>query len=188
MRPRTLLALAVLLLLGGCVRGCPSRRPPIHPNPNMDRQPKYRPQAASAFFYDGAAMQKPVPGTVARGELAEDREFYSGRNLWGFPVMANPLTGQPGVLARGRERYGIYCAPCHGEGGDGQGMLQERAKVETADLTEERIRQLPDGRLFQVISDGTGLMPGYRYPIPPRDRWAIVAHLRQLQAGRGSPP
>ncbi|MFQ5878261.1 MAG: c-type cytochrome [Acidobacteriota bacterium] len=171
------------LLLAGCARGCPSRRPPIHPNPNMDRQPKYLAQAESRFFYDGAAMRLPVPGTVARGELRDDEEYFTGRSPWGFFVGRNPLEATDGLIARGRSRYGIYCSPCHGPRGDGRGMLATRAKVKSADLLARRVREMPDGRIYHVISNGLGLMPGYRYPIRPADRWAIVAYLRRLQEG-----
>ncbi|MFQ5739222.1 MAG: c-type cytochrome [Acidobacteriota bacterium] len=178
---RVVIASAFLLLLPGCYRGCPSDRPPIHLIPNMDTQPKYRPQRESRFFYNGAAMQVPVPGTVARGELRENEEFYSGRSPWGFFLPKVPMEVTEELSARGGERYRIYCLPCHGERGDGQGMLLERVKVKTANLLEERIRNLPDGRIFHVISNGLGLMPGYRFPIPARDRWAIVTYVRKLQ-------
>lgn len=177
---------AVLVLSVSVARGCPFRQPPMHLNPNMDDQAKYRPQEASPFFASGAASQLPVESTIARGALREDTAFYSGRSLFGSYV-SNPLPVDAALVDRGRERYGIYCTPCHGPLGDGRGPLYERAKLESRDLHEDRVRQMPDGRLFDVITNGSGLMPGYRFPIPVHDRWAIVAYLRELQA-EGPPP
>lgn len=175
------LALLVLLATVGCTRGSTSRRPPIHPNPNMDLQPKYTPQAESGFFYDGATMRPPVDGTVARGELAEDPSLTTGLLADGSFVTANPLAGRNRLEERGHERFAIYCEPCHGEGGNGRGMLYERSGVESADLKDPRIVAQPDGQIFDVITHGLGLMSGYKYPIPAEDRWAIVAHVRKLQ-------
>lgn len=163
------------------LRGCPSPLPPVHLNPNMDDQPRYDAQEASGFFYDGAASRLPVPGTVARGELVEDDVFASGRSVWSGWASQVPFELAPGDLERGRERYHIYCTPCHGERGDGDGMLERRTGIATANLLEDRIRSQPAGRLFRTVGDGTGLMSGYRALIPARDRWLIVAHLRTLQ-------
>lgn len=172
---------AMLLVSVGCTRGATSRRPPIHPNPNMDLQPKYSSQSVSDFFYDGASMRPPVEGTVARGEFLEDPVLATGRNVDGSFVSNNPLAGRDRLAERGHERYGIYCQPCHGESGNGRGMLFERSGVESADLKEARIVEQPDGQIFDVITNGLGLMSGYKYPIPPEDRWAILAYVRQLQ-------
>jgi len=186
-----LLALAVLLVtLGGCARGCTSRSPAIHLNPNMDDQPRYEAQAASAFFADGAAMQPPVEGTVARGELEywENEPLYSGVSEDGEVAAEIPIAVTPEVMARGEERFGIYCGPCHGERADGRGMLRERSGVQTANLLEDRFRAYPVGQIYSVITHGVGLMSGYKHPIPPRDRWAIVAYVRQLQEAVGPMP
>lgn len=170
------------LSLTACTRGSTSSRPPIHPNPNMDLQPKYMAQAESQFFYDGATMREPVAGTVARGELKADSALYEGKDATGAFVTSNPLAGRDRLEERGHDRYAIFCQPCHAESGNGRGMLFERAGVQSGDLVrDERIVALPDGQLFDVITNGVGLMSGYRYPIPPEDRWAIVAYLRQLQ-------
>ena len=183
----TLLVLAWCLLgLLGCTRGSTSSRPPIHPNPNMDMQPKYRAQAASAFFYDGATMRPPVEGTVARGELFEDTVFYTGLDEAGEFATQNPLSIDDAILARGEERYNIYCLPCHGGRGNGKGVLWERAQIAAADLREARLIEQSDGQMFDVITNGLGLMSGYKYPIPPRDRWAIIAFVRKLQQEAGS--
>ncbi|HVS03374.1 MAG TPA: cytochrome c [Thermoanaerobaculia bacterium] len=175
---------ALLVALSGC-RGCPSSRPPIHLNPNMDNQPKLLAQAESGFFADGKAMRTPVEGTVARGGLAAFEPASSGRDAAGDYLAGSPVAASEGVLRRGEQRYGVFCAPCHGERGDGRGMLYQRAQVESADLLAPRIRQMPEGQLFEVIGDGFGLMPPYRAQVPVVDRWAIVAHVRALQAAAG---
>ncbi len=177
-------ALALVALAASGCRGCSSSRPPIHVNPSMDDQPKYRPQAESRFFYDGAAMQKPVPGTVARGELREDRALYEGKDAAGALVAQSPLPRTPELLARGEERFRIYCQPCHDARGDGKGILFQRGNVPTTSLHAEKVRSAPDGHVFDVITNGVGLMPPYRWPIPPEDRWAIVAWVRELQQKR----
>jgi len=174
----------VLLALSGCARGCTSSRPPVHLNPNMDIQPRYEPQAASAFFYNGQAMRPPVPGTVARGELQGSGPYWTGKDAGGAFVTALPMRVSDAVRARGAERYEIYCAACHDKGGDGKGILFERGKVPTPSFHIDRLRQMPDGQLFDTITNGFGLMPAYRYPITVPDRWAIIVHLRALQARR----
>jgi mono/diheme cytochrome c family protein len=178
------LAFASLFALTGCARGCTSSRPPIHPNPSMDDQPKVRPQAASAFFYDGASMRAPVPGTVAIGDLKEDAAFFTGKGADGQFVAAIPGPVDEALLERGRERYEIYCQPCHDARGDGRGILFQRGNVPTATFHQDKILKYADGQIFDVITNGVGLMPGYRWPVPPADRWAIIAHVRELQRER----
>ena len=168
-------------MLSGCARGCTSSRPPIHLNPSMDDQPKVRPQAASAFFYNGAAMRDPVPGTIAIGGLKEDTAFFTGKSADGQFVAANPVAADDAVVARGRERYRIYCQPCHDARGDGKGILFQRGNVPTATFHQDKILKYTDGQIFDVITNGTGLMAAYKWPIPPDDRWAIVHYVRQLQ-------
>lgn len=175
----------VLLLAAIAARGCPSRRPPIHLNPNMDDQPKYRPQAPSLFFASGSTSQVPIATTIARGELREDSAFFDGRSPFGSFV-SNPVPVDAALVARGHERFDIYCRPCHGDSGDGRGALYRRSKLEARNLHDDRIKQMPDGQIFDVITNGVGLMQGYRFPIPVRDRWAIVAYVRELQR-RGLP-
>lgn len=180
------LAVASIVATGGCARGCTSSRPPIHLNPSVDNQPKVRAQAASTFFYNGAAMREPVPGTVAIGGLKEDAPFFTGKGADGQFVAANPVPVDEQVAGRGRERYRIYCQPCHDARGDGKGILFQRGNVPTASFHQDKLLAYPDGRLFDVITNGTGLMSGYRWPIPPADRWAIVAYVRQLQRERAA--
>ena len=175
------LTLTSVVVLSGCARGCTSSRPPIHINPSMDDQPKVRPQTASAFFYDGASMRTPVPGTIAIGGLREDAAFFTGQGVDGQFVAAIPVTVDEALVERGGQRYAIYCQPCHDVRGDGRGILFQRGNVPTASFHEEEILAYPDGQIFDVITNGSGLMAGYRWPIPPADRWAIVAHVRELQ-------
>ena len=181
----TLLALVgcvlALATLEGCMRGCKSSEPPIHLNPSMFNQPKYKAYASSAFFYDGKAMRAPVPGTIARGHLPGDSAIDEGKNPDGSPVTTSPVAVDEALLARGRDRFDIYCRPCHDERGEGKGVLFQRAKVPTANLLDKRIRELTDGALFDTITNGKGLMPAYRYPLQVHDRWAIIAYVRNLE-------
>jgi mono/diheme cytochrome c family protein len=183
---RTLVVVALGLALTGCglVRGCTSSKPPIHINPSMDDQPKVRPQSESAFFYDGAGMRKPVEGTVARGELREDDAFFKGIGADGKPLAAIPVTVDAAMLARGADRYAIYCAPCHDLRGDGKGILFQRGNVPTTSFHADKVLAYPPGQVFDIMTNGSGLMPAYKWPIPPADRWAIVAHIQSLQKER----
>jgi mono/diheme cytochrome c family protein len=178
------LALTSVVALTGCARGCTSSRPPIHLNPSMDDQPKVRPQTASTFFFDGASMRQPIPGTVAIGGLKEDTAFFTGKGADGQFVAANPVPVDEAVVERGRQRYTIYCQPCHDARGDGRGILFQRGSVPTATFHQEKVLKYTDGQIFDVITNGQGLMAGYRWPIPPADRWAIIAYVRGLQRDR----
>ena len=159
------LVLTSVLALGGCARGCTSSRPPIHLNPSMDDQPKVRPQAASTFFFDGAAMRLPVPGTVPIGGLKEDAAFFTGKGADEQFVATIPVTVDEAFVERGRQRYGIYCQPCHDARGDGRGILFQRGNVPTATFHQEKILKYSDGQIFDVITNGVGLMPAYRWPV-----------------------
>jgi mono/diheme cytochrome c family protein len=180
------LALTSVVGLTGCARGCTSSRPPIHLNPSMDDQPKVRAQTASSFFYDGSSMRQPVPGTVPIGGLKEDGAFFTGKGADGQFVATSPVPVTDVVLERGRQRAVIYCQPCHDARGDGKGILFQRGNVPTASFHQEKILNYPDGQIFDVITNGTGLMAGYKWPIPPADRWAIVAYVRDLQRKRSA--
>jgi mono/diheme cytochrome c family protein len=180
------LALASVVVLSGCARGCTSSRPPIHLNPSMDDQPKVRPQTASTFFYDGSSMRLPVIGTVPIGGLNEDTTFFTGRTADEQYVATIPFNVDDALVERGRQRYGIYCQPCHDARGDGKGILFQRANVPTASFHQDTVRNYPDGQIFDVITNGKGLMAGYRWPIPTADRWAIVAYVRELQRTRSA--
>lgn len=185
MHRRALMLVALLLLLlttVSCVRGCKSRRPPIHPNPNMDQQPKLLAQASSDFFFDGKEMRPPVPGTIARGEMPGDIGYETGFHADGTELATIPVEITDAVLARGQQRFEIYCAACHDRRGTGRGILFERGNVPTTSLHDAKVLDATDGHIFNVITNGQGLMGGYGYPIPVADRWAIVAYVRDLQA------
>ena len=152
----------------------------------MDNQPKYEAQAASDFFYDGKTMRTPVEGTVAQTdtplELLETVGYETGLNEDGTFITTNPVSVDDALIARGANRFGIYCEPCHDKRGTGRGILFERGGVPTTSLHEPRLLEAVDGQIFDTITNGVGLMPGYRYPIHTHDRWAIVAYVRTLQA------
>src|SRR5262245_23052080 len=154
----------------------------------MDWQPKVQAQEGSEFFYDGSGMRQPIPGTVALDDVIEETPAETGKDATGAFVASSPIPVDDALLARGAERFTIYCAPCHTESGNGQGILYQRGKVPTADLANDKVRTMPDGQLFDTITNGFGLMQEYRWPIPAHDRWAIVAHVRELQAKRPPVP
>lgn len=175
-------AFVSLMLLAGC-RGTVSERPPMHINPNMDFQERFDPQEASSFFADGRAMRPPVPGTVARGFLKEDTEFYFGRTASGAYTNRIPITLTRDVLERGRDKYNVYCAPCHGTAGDGLGpiMVGNFGYVPAPTYYREDLISVEDGYMYDVIANGIRNMPGYSTQIAVADRWAIVAYIRALQ-------
>lgn len=186
----TALALAALTLTG-CMRGCTSPRSPIHLNPNMDYQPRVNSQSESDFFYDGQSMREPIAGTVARGELrTEPAHYYSGRDEADAFIASSPVAESDEMMARGLRQYTIYCQPCHEKRGTGKGIMFEYGKVPMPSFYDERLMAMPDGELFDVITNGKGLMQGYGYPLSTSDRWAVLAHVRKMQrervAGGGS--
>lgn len=179
--------LGSLLLSAGCFRGRPSRKPPIHINPNMDKQERYRPQGQSNFFADRSMMRMPVPGTVARGDLREDDVLYRGIDARGDTVRHNPLPITMQLLQRGQDRFNIFCAPCHGAAGDGKGIVVARGLLPPPTFHSALMRNYPDGHFFQVISHGIRNMPAYNYQLPKvEDRWAIVAYIRALQRSQNA--
>ena len=147
---------------------------------DMHDQAKYQPFEYSPFFEDHRASRPIPPGTVARGHLEADSALYKGV-LNGAPVDVFPAPVTREVLERGRERFDIYCSPCHDRTGSGRGMIVQRGFKQPPALDEQRLRDVPVGYLFQVITNGFGQMPSYAAQIPARDRWAIVAYERALQ-------
>lgn len=171
---------AAIACIAFALASCGSRRtPPIQIFPDMKDQPKYLPQSGSPFFADGRELRRPVPGTVARGFVKEDDTFYTGIEAGAY--VANPLPIARETLNRGQERFNIYCAPCHGQTGSGQGIVALRASWIAVNLGDQRIREMRDGELFDTISHGKRTMPGYRFQINEHDRWAIVAYVRALE-------
>jgi mono/diheme cytochrome c family protein len=146
----------------------------------MARQPYYRPLEPSASFANGTSAQEPPPGTVAQGQLQDDALLFRGQengNLaaeFPFPVTRD-------VLDRGRERYTIYCVPCHGEAGTGNGLVVRRGFTRPPSFHTDQLRNAPVGHFFDVITNGFGAMPSYASQVPARDRWAIIAYIRALQ-------
>jgi mono/diheme cytochrome c family protein len=146
----------------------------------MHDQPKYKPEGVSAFFPDGRASRPLVDGTIARGHLQDDGPFHTGKSGAGY-VRQVPVPVTRELLARGRERYDIYCSVCHDRVGRGRGIIVQRGFRNPPSLHEDRLRQQADGYLFEVISKGFGVMPDYAQQIRAADRWAIVAYVRALQ-------
>ncbi|MEW5853017.1 MAG: cytochrome c [Myxococcota bacterium] len=175
---KTLCALALLAAAVGC-RGQVSSAPPVHIIPDMDYQPRFQDQEANAFFADGRAMRPQIPGTVASGYLKEDDAFYRGKQGDAFLALA-PIEVTEATLRRGQERFNIFCAPCHDRSGSGKGMVVQRGFPPPLDLAGDRVRGLPDGEIFHVISNGVRNMPAYGAQITEADRWAIVTWVRVL--------
>jgi hypothetical protein len=146
----------------------------------MDRQPKLRPLQASAFFPDGQGSRPPVPGTIPQGGLRLDDAMFRGRAGKEF-VGTFPFALTRKDLDRGRERYDIFCSPCHDRVGTGRGMIVLRGYRAPASFHIDRLRQAAPGYLFDVVTRGFGAMPDYASEIPPRDRWRIVGYVRALQ-------
>lgn len=154
----------------------------------MDFQERFDPQERNPFFADGRSMRPTVPGTIARGFLREDRAFYEGRGSDGALVNENPLPITPALLERGRERFEIYCSPCHGAAGDGRGIVAigGYGLTPAPSYHTDYLRAMPDGHLFDVITRGIRTMPPYAVQVSVADRWAIVAYIRALQRSQGA--
>lgn len=177
--------LATLAFAFGC-QGAPHESRPIHLNPNMDWQQKFEAQERNDYFYDQRAMRKPVEGTVARGYLKDDIHLWEGRDYSGKLVDELPaqMEVDEELLARGEERYNIYCAPCHSRDGNGKGPVSVRGggfAVKPPGFHTERLRAMPLGYFYDVIRNGRGTMLPYKAQVPVEDRWAIVAWIRALQ-------
>jgi mono/diheme cytochrome c family protein len=167
-----LAAVTALLLLAGC-------------RADMQNQPYKRPLQESDFYADRRSARPLVEGTVARGDLRADTYFYTGKigkddgNYMPFPVTAD-------VMARGQQRFNIYCSPCHGEAGDGNEMVVQRGLKRPPSYHNERLRKAPIGYFFDVMTNGFGVMLDYSQQVSPQDRWAIAAYIRALQLSQGA--
>jgi hypothetical protein len=175
------LCLAILLGASACYRERPSENPPIHLNPNMDSQPKSKAQSESGFFENGMSMRLPVEGTVSQGNLRDDIAYYTGKDSRGNFIRVSPVIVDESILLKGQERYEIYCSPCHSRIGDGRGIVVEKGMVPPPSFHIDRIRNMPDGEIYDIISNGIRNMPSYKHQIPVHDRWAIVHYFRALQ-------
>lgn len=149
----------------------------------MADQPRSEPLESSDFFADGRAARAPVANTVPREGFIADAAFRTGQ-LNGEPVTTLPVEMTRELLERGRERYNIYCAPCHSLVGDGQGMIVQRGFPEPPSFHSNRLREAPPGYFFDVITNGFGVMFDYASQVPPGDRWAIIAYIQALQASQ----
>ena len=204
LREKTFLMLLLLsvLLAVGCRR-------------DMQDQPKIKPLRGSTFFRDGLGSRQPIEGTVARGQLRSNTEYFTGKKAGAAGATATPQQQIAGtqanapansqantfpddidtfplpvtaeVIQRGRERYDIFCSACHGMTGNGDGMIVRRGFRRAASFNDDRLRQAPVGHYFDAITNGWGRMPSYAAQIPVQDRWAIIAYIRALQVSQQNP-
>lgn len=187
-----LLLLSVLMLTAGCRR-------------DMQDQPKVKPLRGTTFFRDGLGSRQPIEGTIPRGHLRSNVEFFTGKKAGAATATATPAQQQTAgtastqtnsfpddidtfplpvtkeVVERGRARYEIFCSACHGLTGNGDGMIVRRGFRRAASFNDDRLRQAPVGHFFDAMTNGWGAMPSYAAQIPVQDRWAIVAYIRALQ-------
>lgn len=163
----------LLLAVAGCAFLAACRQ-------DMHDTPRYEPLEASTFFADGRGSRMPVANTVARGTLREDEHLYQGK-IDGQLTDSFPMPVTAEVMARGRERFNVFCAPCHGRTGQGNGMVVQRGFRAPPSFHEERLRAAPVGYFFDVQTNGFGAMADYAAQVPVADRWAIAAFIRALQ-------
>jgi mono/diheme cytochrome c family protein len=194
--------LLTILVLSGLIFTTSCRR-------DMQDQPKIKPLRGTTFFSDGLASRQPIEGTIPRGYLRSDTEYFTGKksrspgaqtsatptqqtagsqqptgavaSTYPDDVEVFPLPITEDVVKRGRERYDIFCSACHGLTGNGDGMIVRRGFRRAASFNDDRLRQAPVGHYFDAITNGWGAMPSYAPQIPVQDRWAIVAYIRALQ-------
>jgi mono/diheme cytochrome c family protein len=209
--PRWAVAIAALLVVASWIplaliargRVSTSPQPRYQLMHDMARQPRFNTQAGGDVFADGRTMRPKAPGTVAQGELGEDDHYYRGfmrvmdgptgtsevKYFDGLPAQVK-VSGR--LLNRGRERFGIYCAACHGLDGYGNGPVSQRANdlgtpIAAASFHTPLVRGRPDGHIFNTITNGIRNMPGYAAQIPAEDRWAIVTYVRALELSQNAP-
>src|ERR1041384_5780118 len=170
---------------------------------DMQDQPKMKPYRGTSFFGDGTSMRQPIDGTIPRGQLRSDTEYFTGKKANASRATATPGAQQPAagaqantypddvdtfpfqvtkeVVDRGRQRFEIFCSACHGLTGNGDGMIVRRGFRRAASFNDDRLRQAPVGHFFDAMTNGWGAMPSYASQIPVQDRWAIIAYIRALQ-------
>ena len=183
-KKNVVLLLAAVTLAVGCRR-------------DMQDQPKMKPFRGSTFFADGLAGRQPIEGTVPRGFLRTDTEYFTGKKSASSAVtQTNPFADDTDTfpfpitketVQRGRERYEIFCSVCHGMTGNGDGMIVRRGFRRAASFNDDRLRQAPVGHFFDAITNGWGAMPSYSSQIAVQDRWAIIAYIRALQLSQQNP-
>jgi mono/diheme cytochrome c family protein len=167
-------AMAAVVVLAGCRQ-------------DMHDQPKFFPQRGTSFYADGRSVRPQVENTVARNQLHEDSYFFTGlvNGKEGDGVPAE-LTLNTEMMARGQERYNVYCTPCHSRVGNGDGMIVQRGYRPAGDFHTERLRNAPLGQFFAVMSNGYGAMPDYAAQLTPEDRWAVAVYVRALQLSQNA--
>ncbi|HKV03928.1 MAG TPA: cytochrome c [Candidatus Acidoferrales bacterium] len=151
----------------------------------MHLQPKYLPYQPTDFFADGRSERQPVPGTVARGQLRLDELMFTGRES-GVAVDKFPFPITKADLERGRERYNVYCTPCHDYTGSGRGMIVRRGFPQPPSYHIQRLREAPVGHFYEVMTNGFGAMYSYAARVEPADRWRIAAYIRVLQLSQNA--
>lgn len=171
MRLRFLARAAVIVAASAALGAC---------RQDMHDAPRYDPLERGPFFNDGRASRTPVPNTVPRGLIREDRHMFEGV-VDGKPAETFPMAVTPAVMARGQDRFNVYCAPCHGRTGEGDGMIVQRGFRKPPSYHEERVRNAPVGYYFDVMTRGFGAMQDYSAQVTAADRWAIAAYIRALQ-------
>lgn len=177
MRPNSLfLRAASVVVLSGALVAC---------RQDMHDAPRYEPLEASTFFPNGSSSRNLVANTVARGQLNLDRHLYEGV-VDGRPADTFPMPVTADVMARGQQRFNVFCSPCHGRTGVGNGMIVQRGFRQPPSFHDDRLRNAPVGYFFDVISHGFGAMQDYSAQVPVADRWAIIAYIRALQASRAA--
>ena len=193
-----LLSIAVVSVLG--FRGSVSKKPPLEIFPDMDRQARYKPQGENDFFGDERNDRLPPANTVARGNALERAAVFSpdfsddtignsalleGKNADGSFVARIPLSVDNVLMQQGQQKYEIFCLPCHGAAGDGNGVTKTYG-VLAANYHDARLRSVPDGEIYNVISNGKGLMYGLKDRLSPEERWAVVLYVRALQRAQNA--
>jgi len=199
--PRWLISIVVILValswipvaLALRARVVKKTEPRVHIIPDMDNQPKVKAQSRLMLFADRRGMRPPVPGTVARGAVIGDSALMLGKTEDDGWVETSPVQVTMPLLERGRQRYEIYCSPCHGLAGYGDGMVAKRADqlqegtwTPPTSFHTDLVRERPEGHLYNTISNGIRNMPSYGSQIPVDDRWAIVAYVRALQRSQNA--
>ncbi len=177
------LVIATVSIMG--LRGSRSGKPPLEVFPDMDRQPRLKPQGSSGFFLDGRGDRPPVPGTVAFDSFEEDEYYSTGMKNRefgsGFPIA---VTHE--LMELGREKYNIFCVVCHGETGDGNGITKKHGMTLTPTYHDQVRRDLSEGDIFNTITHGKNNMGPYGYKLRIEERWAVVVYLRALQRARNA--
>jgi mono/diheme cytochrome c family protein len=193
-----ILIIAVLSIFG--LRGRTSLKPPIEVFPDMDRQAKYHPQDESVLFADGRSDRPVVPGSVPfitdmqetyphlqpKDRFFENTYLATGKTTTGFGT-GFPFEIDHDALDRGQQQYNLFCAVCHGQSGNGEGVTKPYGMVATANLLDARIREMPEGEIFNTITNGKNTMRPYGHKIRVEDRWKVIAWLRTLQLAADAP-